>query len=80
VDPLGGFEMNGKSSPFKQKVSMTKKLFTDAEETIIWMAAFEFAGDTSKYSNFKQKLEKIVLDKIFEASETARLANMNPRH
>ena len=56
-----------------------KRLFTSAEMSTIILAAYDMAK-TSDDEVFEDKLEKIVLNKIYEFSEQARLAALVTRH
>jgi hypothetical protein len=56
---------------------MQKTLFTAAESSTLVLAALAVAqdGDTEKYLG---KVERIVLDKLYDVAETDRLCKLRP--
>lgn len=55
----------------------TKNLFNQKEQAALLMAAYEVQGD-SNADKFLAKVERVLLDKMFEQSETDRLIALAP--
>jgi hypothetical protein len=55
-----------------------KSLFTPAESSTLILAAYAVQQD-SDIENYLTKIERILLDKMFESSETTRLLGLSPK-
>jgi hypothetical protein len=55
-----------------------KSLFTPTESSTLILAAYAVQQD-SDIENYLTKIERILLDKMFESSETTRLLGLSPK-
>jgi hypothetical protein len=58
---------------------MTKSLLTPAQQSALVLAAYSLQSDADAEA-FLIRVEKIVVEKLFESAETERLLGLSPKH